>query len=69
MPYANDNGIALDGKLRPLTSLALHLLSLIIIAIRRLVLFSFNRGSKEKEVSNYFTICSLLFSKVTPVTE
>lgn len=52
MPYAYDNGIALDGKLRPHTSLALPLLTLIIMDVCMLVLFSFNRGYKEKEISN-----------------
>lgn len=52
MPYACDNGMALDGKLRLLTSLALHLLTLIIMDIYMLFLFSFNRGYKEKEISN-----------------
>lgn len=52
MPYAYDSGMALDGKLRPLTSLALHLLTLIIVDICMLVLFSFNRGYKEKEISS-----------------
>lgn len=52
MPYAYDNGMALDGKLRLLASLALHLLTLIIMDICMLFLFSFNRGYKEKEISN-----------------
>lgn len=52
MPYAYDNGIALDGKLRPLTSLALQLPTPIIMDVYMLFPFSFNRGYTEKEISN-----------------
>lgn len=52
MLYAYDNGIALDGKLRPLTSLALQLPTPINMDICMLFPFSFNRGYTEKEINN-----------------